>query len=149
MYFELFGHTFSIGELIDAKRNDSIVARLIEVVSQNDASYILHEPLAEDIVNSKDRWSCHIAEEAGITFEFSNERLCYIALRFSPEELQVSPILHISDEIINIIVDINEHYTEYAFGSVKILSNEDLIPNRWSPIMDSLLIGLSLYLEGE
>lgn len=144
MKFKIDNKEFEIERLINARRDSEFITSLIESVSISDKLYEVHEPLAEDVITSNDKWSCHISEKHGIIFEFSNDRLCYIALRFNATELRNNPVIHISDEIVNAIVVLERDYTEYAFGSIEILTNEELIPNRWSPIFDSLLIQLSL-----
>lgn len=144
MKFKIKEIEFDLRTIIDARRDSEEVKRLTNAVAENDDSYIVHEPLAEDVQTSNDNWSCHMAEELGITFEFSNEHLCYITINMNRDELKSKPIHHFSDDIVIAFLGADENEITYGFGSVKILSDEALIPNRYSATLLCLLDILEL-----
>tara|TARA_B110000879_G_C10892381_1_gene401154 strand:- start:155 stop:619 length:465 start_codon:yes stop_codon:yes gene_type:complete len=144
MDFKIGEETFSLLLLIDKKIDDPEVNRFIRAIEKSDDTYIVNEPMDEDIIDSKDKWSCHIAEKLGVLFEFSNSILCYVTLRFTPEELKKNPIPDLPDDIIKAIVIIEDSSTEYAFGSLKVFSDEKMIPGRYSLIIKALIDALRL-----
>ena len=158
MHFELCGHTFSIDELIDASRKDLIAERLIELVRKNDASYILYDPMPEDIINPNDNWACHAGEDHGITFEFAQNVLCYVSfdaktkITLSPDIKEIisnlgykkkdtiSQVLLSDSIVLGLIHDKHSAISQISFGSRAIFSDDELIPNRYSCISASLYV---------
>lgn len=136
MKFEIHGEEFIVEQLLEKSPDDPEVNRLIGLLKKNDTNYLAHEPIDEDVRTTNDKWSCHIAEDTGITFEFTNDQLCYISIRTDSDGLE-----HFNnppDSVVCALVGFGDEF-EYACGSVEILSNEDLIPNRYSPILMTLL----------
>ena len=131
---------FSALTLIDKTVNDPEVQRLINAVRLNDKTYEAHEPLEEDIVTSNDKWSCHIAEELGVIFEFTNGVLCLVSLR--RDCLDRVSFESPSADIVCAGVALQYEIIEIAFGSRRIFSDDQLIPNRYSPIIGALLLTL-------
>lgn len=68
--FKIGTEQFSVVELIDKKIDHPYVLRLISSLKKFDDSYIVHEPMPEDIFEPNDNWSCHSAEKLGINIEF-------------------------------------------------------------------------------
>ena len=69
MDFKIGEETFSLLLLIDKKIDDPEVNRFIRAIEKSDDTYIVNEPMDEDIIDSKDKWSCHIAEKLGVLFK--------------------------------------------------------------------------------
>lgn len=70
LYFNIGTEQFSVVELLDKKMDHPEVLRLISSLKRYDDSYIVHEPIPEDIIESNDNWSCHSAEKLGLSIEF-------------------------------------------------------------------------------
>jgi len=65
--FKVGNEEFLVAELIDKKIDYTEVQRFIQTVRANDDKYIVHNPMPEDIIISNDNWSCHDAEQIGLT----------------------------------------------------------------------------------
>lgn len=129
--FEIDKQRFLITELIDKRSTHPEILRLRAVVKENDNSYTVNEPIPEDIVVKNDNWSCHCADELGITFEFMEDKLCYIF--FDKEKFHFSGL---KKEYDNLLVIENECEKSgiIAFLSKMSVKNNSL-PNRFLPFL--------------
>jgi len=137
MRFIVANEEFTIVELIDNKIDNAEVQRLINTVKLYDDSYIVEEPLSEDIIIPQDNWSCHIAKNIGLTFEFIEGQLCYISFFLDLNPAMSTIISDNNEIIIGLIKNEEKGITDVSFGSSKLIVEAELYPNRWSQIIES------------
>ena len=138
MKFILKNEQFSIDLLLGNKVDDTEVQRLIQTLGPISETYIVHDPLPEDINFPTDLWSCHDAEAMGIIFEFIEGQLLYLLI--NPLKIELTGIIDSLSSQKHIV-----HFTdgEFEFFGSKQMIVEGKIPNRYVEYLNFIR---SLYL---
>lgn len=168
--FKINDTTYSIKNLIGKSIDDAGVVQLIEQVKAIDPTYLLHEPMEEDIQYDNDKWKVGDAFEESFTFEFLNGKLIYISFSLNPID---NKVIELSDDIRSFYskekLELNGYYSKrdgyyqraldsnlvvgliedenqkerikmISFGDYEIFSNEENLPNRYSEILTGLIL---------
>lgn len=135
--FKINQESFSILSLIDRKADDSDVVRLIDTIASNDPSYLIYEPLPEDILTERDNWKTYSSENLGISFEIIENTFCYISFDSNWDDLFKMRSLKNEKLIIGEIQNEQGKTTTISFGSKSLIVDKGLYPNRLSFIMMS------------
>ena len=131
--FNIGKEEFSVIDLIDGRIDDVEVQRLIKAVKSKDDSYLVEEPILEDIVLPQDNWSCHMVDNIGVTFEFVCDELCYIT--FESEKFRFSETKY---GLKNILI-CNKAWLgkKYSVFYSKKCKQKGMFPNRYVPVLNT------------
>ena len=139
--FKIGNESFSILKLIDSSRFDSEADRLIKMFENNVKDCMNNEPFKEDLIGPCDNWSNYASESLGISFEFIEDQFCYISFNLKLNPSMIITFLKDVRIIVGLIINEKDQVTNVSFGSKTLIYEEELYPSRWSPILESLIIG--------
>lgn len=129
--FKLDKESFSVHDILDKGNEDNHVQRLIRVVTLIDPSVEINSPYEEDLVLPQDDWVIYSSAVLNITFEFVQNKLCYISFlsdTFGPVGFSEN------DERLVIREKEIDNKSFVVFIS-KACLEKDLLPNRYIPLL--------------
>lgn len=131
LIFKLDKESFSVYEILDKGIEDNHVQRLIRVVTSIDPGVEIDSPYEEDFVLPQDDWVIYSSEVLNITFEFVQNKLCYISFlsdTFGPIGFEKD------DDRLEIRQKEIDNANYVVFISKACIDN-DLLPNRYVPLL--------------